>query len=52
MKNELKLDLLDNSIDSLINGLNNYKIAVEGDDKYLKYAVLSLSIYIELSLKY
>ena len=52
MDNEIKYSLRDNAIDSLDEALERYQNGIDGNTKAYKYAVLSLSHFIELSFKY
>ncbi len=49
---EIKLDLLENSIDSLNEALAKYQDGVNGDEKAYKFCVQHLSHFLELILKY
>ena len=51
-KKILSQSLIENAIDSLEEGLTRYESALDGDEKSFKYAILSISHYIELSFKF
>jgi hypothetical protein len=52
MDDKLELSLLENSLDSLQQGLKHYQSALDGEKSEYKHAVLNFALYIELSLKY
>lgn len=52
MKQQHKLDLLDNALDSLAEALGKYQQGQEGDPKAYKFAVLHMSHFIELMFKH